>query len=96
MQIIDIKTSKDCFNKSSIKIVTFNKSITRNSLKVFQELGELKVYEFLNPLFVVKNPDRWEIKGLLNDNKFKVTLFNDEWTDLLKKIIKTFSTLYSN
>ena len=96
MQIVDIKTTRDCFNKSSIKIITTDKGINRNSLKVFQELGDLKLYEFMNPLFVVKNPDRWEIKGLLYDNKFKVTLFKDEWADLLKKIIRSFNTIYSN
>ena len=96
MQIVDIKTTKDCFNKSSIKIITTDKTISRNSLKLFQDLGDLKLYEFINPLFVVKNPDCWEIKGLLNDNKFKVTLFKDEWADLLTKMIKSFNTIYSN
>ena len=96
MQIVDIKTTKDCFNKSLIKIITTDKSINRNSLKAFKELGDLKLYEFMNPLFIVKNSDHWEIKGLLNDNKFKVILFKDEWIDLLKKIISSFGTIYSN
>jgi|WetSurMetagenome_2_1015567.scaffolds.fasta_scaffold86558_1 hypothetical protein len=96
MQIVDIKTSKDCFNKSLIKIITTDKTISRKSLEVFRELGDLKLYEFMNPLFVVKNPDSWEIKGLLNDNKFKITLFKDDWADLLKKIIRSFNTFYSN
>jgi hypothetical protein len=96
MQIVDIRTTKDCFDKSSIKIVTMDKSITRNSLKVFQEFGDLHIYEFMNPLFVVKNPDRWEIKGLLNDKKFKVTLFKDEWSEILMKFIRLFSTVSTN
>jgi hypothetical protein len=94
MQIIDIQTTKSCLDKSSVKIVTVNESITRNTLKLFREFGDLHVYELLNPLFIVRNPYHWEIKGLLNERKFKIIMYQDEWAEILIKFMRLFSSAF--
>ena len=92
MQIIDIQTTKSCLDKSAVKIV--NESITRSTLKLFRQFGDLQVYELMNPLFIVRNPNHWEIKGLLNDRKIKVTLYKDEWAEILIKFMRLFSSAF--
>ena len=94
MQIIDIQTTKNCLDKSSVKIVTVNESITRSTLKLFREFGDLQVYELLNPLFIIRNPYHWEIKGLVNDRKIKITMYQDEWADILIKFMKLFNSAF--
>jgi hypothetical protein len=94
MQIIDIQTTKSCLDKSAVKIVTVNESITRSTLKLFRQFGDLQVYELMNPLFIVRNPNHWEIKGLLNDRKIKVTLYKDEWAEILIKFMRLFSSAF--
>jgi hypothetical protein len=91
LRIIKLNIAEDCIGQAFIYVAELDKVILREDILFLEKFGSVKLYEFLNPLYIIKKPYFWEVKGLLNTNRIKIIFNRDNLEDVFKEFLLMFT-----
>jgi hypothetical protein len=85
--IVQARRIEDCFEGSQIQEVAFDGPITDRDVRRLGQLGRLQYFtQFPRALFVVHDPQRFTLKGLVGNTTLRCVMYTNDVSGTVSRL----------